>query len=183
MEVYSMLDMSGTRDVPVMMNEVFDLEKAIEAYGKPILRYCHGILCNYHDAQDAVQLTFIKAYRADFKADKSTSSLGSWLYRIAYHTCLDMLRKRKRILRFMEKATSEASCYQMEAPYISEGLKAALLTLSAKDRALVLNRVIDEMEYNELADIYGASPSALRKRYERAKKKLASNLEGGMHNG
>ena len=168
--------------------EAFNLEEAIEAYGKPILRYCHSILCNYHDAQDAVQTTFIKAYRADSTGNVSLgpgceNKFRTWLYRIAYHTCLDMLRKRQRFLRFLETAAKPESSYQMEACYISDELKAALLALSTQDRALVFNRIIDELEYNELSAIYETSPAALRKRYERAKKKLAKRLEGGTKNG
>lgn len=148
------------------------LEEAIADYGKQILRYCHGILCNYHDAQDAVQMTFIKAHKA-----------GSFdvplLYRIAYHTCLDLLRKRRRT--FFHASSKDS--YEMEDKHISEELKNALMSLNAKDRALVLNRVIDEMDYKELAEIYKASPEALRKRYERAKKKLAEHLRGDNENG
>lgn len=70
------------------------LADAIELYGQPLLRYCHHILCDYHEAQDAVQTTFIKAYdnRSRFRAG---SSLSAWLYRLAYTTCIDMLRRRK----------------------------------------------------------------------------------------
>lgn len=168
--------------------EAIELENAIELYGRPILRYCHSILCNYHDAQDAVQTTFIKAYGADYTGN---TPLGPWLYRIAYHTCLDMMRKRRRFLRLL-KSTAEtderddryqSDSYPLEEPYMGDDIKTALLTLSISDRALVFNRVIDEMEYNELASIYNASPAALRKRYERAKKKLAKQLEGGTQNG
>ena len=38
------------------------LETLITQYGAAITRYCYGILCNYHDAQDAAQITFLKAY-------------------------------------------------------------------------------------------------------------------------
>jgi RNA polymerase sigma-70 factor (ECF subfamily) len=36
---------------------------AINIYGQKLLRYCHNILCNYSEAQDAVQITFIKAHK------------------------------------------------------------------------------------------------------------------------
>lgn len=39
----------------------YELRCAIKIYGQPILRYCHNILCDYFEAQDAVQMTFIKA--------------------------------------------------------------------------------------------------------------------------
>jgi len=152
---------------------LLDLNETIAAHGTAILRYCHGILCNYHDAQDAVQLTFIKAHRAGFA--RGDIPLAAWLYRIAYNTCIDILRKRRR---FFSLFTKFEGSYEIEDNYINEDLAAALRCLSARDRALVFNRVIDGMSYEELSDIYKASPAALRKRYERARRVLAARLEG-----
>ena len=67
---------------------------AIDRYSSSILRYCHNILCDYHDAQDALQITFIKAYQRRYLF-KQNMSLSPWLYKIAYTTCVDILRKRK----------------------------------------------------------------------------------------
>ena len=72
----------------------YELRCAIELYGQPLLRYCHNILCDYFEAQDVVQMTFIKAYEKR-KSFKSGTSLSAWLYRIAYTTCIDSLRKKK----------------------------------------------------------------------------------------
>lgn len=60
--------------------------------------------------------------------------------------------------------------------YISEELKEALLKISPKDRALIFSRVFDNKQYSELEMIYNTSSQSLRKRYERAKKKLANIL-------
>ena len=61
----------------------------IHIYGQPLLRYCHHILCDYHEAQDAVQATFIKAWshRAGFRG----GSLQAWLFRMAYTTSICLL--------------------------------------------------------------------------------------------
>ncbi len=142
------------------------LKKAIEKYGHAILRYCHSILCDYHEAQDAVQMTFIKAYekRASFDSSKS---LSAWLYRIAYNTCVDIIRKRT--LR-QSVITNEL---QKEDDFIPDNIKAALLSLSHLDRSIVYARVMELRTYEDLAAIHGKTPQALRKRYERAKKRLA----------
>ena len=159
----------------MLFADMFELEDIIALHGRQLLVYCHNILCNYHDAQDAVQVAFIKAYnkRGSYKP---TVSLSAWLYRIAYNTCIDMLRKRRFSLAGLWGGRLEGS-YQMEEGYIGDELKTALMELPAKDRALVYNRVIDEMDYRELSVIYNASEAALRKRYERAKNKLAEKLE------
>ncbi len=142
------------------------LEAVVEKYGHPILRYCHSILCDYHEAQDAVQMTFIKAYqkRASFDSGKS---LSAWLYRIAYNTCIDIIRRRA--LRLAAAADEP----QAEDNLIPENIKSALLSLSHLDRSLVYARVMEQRTYDDLAEIHGKTPQALRKRYERAKKRLA----------
>ena len=145
-----------------------ELSEAIRLYGQPLLRYCHNMLCDYFEAQDAVQITFIKAYNKR-KSFTSGTSLSSWLYRIAYVTCIDLLR-RKKFMVFAPKANADLG-------FISDGLKEALLQLSPTDRGLVFSRVIDEKDYAELEQIYHLSASVLRKRYERAKKKLSKILQ------
>ncbi len=156
-------------------NEIMEIElnKAVELYGHQLLRYCHNILCDYTDAQDAVQETFIKAYYKRKQFGKNIS-FQAWLYRIAYTTCIDMLRYKK--LRSFLPHRRQESAAENSKEYMSNEMKAALMTLSAKDRALIFSRVIDENSYKELELIYNASSTALRKRYERARKKLADIL-------
>lgn len=154
----------------------YELRCAIELYGQSLLRYCHNILCDYFEAQDAVQVTFIKAYNKRNNFESGTS-LSAWLYRIAYTTCIDLLRKKK-LLFFMPQTGMNSTKQENEySSYISDDLKKALLILSPSDRALVFSRVIDEKSYGELEDIYHVSASTLRKRYERAKKKLSDELQ------
>lgn len=143
------------------------LAELIGQLGQPLLRYCHGILCDYHEAQDAVQITFIKAF--DHRARIPAGALQPWLYRAAYTTCVDLLRRRRlrRMLRITPPAPSDA--------YMRGELREALMALSAAERALLFSRVAGAT-YEELEKVYHLSPAALRKRYQRAREKLAKNL-------
>ena len=95
-----------------------ELDSAIELYGQPLLRYCHNILCDYYEAQDVVQITFIKAYKKR-NSFKSGTSLSAWLYRIAYTTCIDSLRKKRlRLVKLPHKDN--------DSTFMSDDLKSAL---------------------------------------------------------
>ncbi|MPQ43568.1 sigma-70 family RNA polymerase sigma factor [Clostridium tarantellae] len=150
-----------------------ELNLAIELYGQALLKYCHNILCDYYEAEDAVQMTFVKAYNKR-QSFKTGTSLSAWLYRIAYTTCIDITRKRRFQIFSNKYEKKHEPIY--DDTYINEELREALLQLTPKDRALVFSRILDEKEYSELEIIYDASAATLRKRYERAKKKLAKAL-------
>lgn len=150
-----------------------ELNEAITLYGKGLTRYCHNILCDYHEAEDVVQMTFVKAYQKRHLF-KSGTSLSAWLYRIAYHLCMDLIRKRK-LLFFLPKQENDQ--------HMSEEVKEALEKLSTIERALIFNRIIEERDYKELELIYNIPATTLRKRYERARKKLSLQLLETLPNG
>ena len=158
-----------------MQNEQ-DLEKLVHVHTAALLRYCTGLLGCEADAQDAVQKTFIKAWqrRHTLRGD-GTDNERAWLYRIAYRTALDMLRAAKRA----ESCPTPEP--QEQDPGISDELHAALTQLKPLDRALVLERVLDGLDYAALARIHARPAGYLRTRYHRAKKQLATLLKEGEH--
>jgi len=160
---------------PQSVNAEHELERMIATHGNGLLRYCHSILLDYHEAQDVVQSTFIKAY-AKVSAPNVSETHGAWLYRIAYTTCIDIIRRKKvQSLFFLKIDTQEATT--TPEYFISDSVNQILSQLPPKDRALVFSRAVEGLDYNELVAIYGTNAASLRKRYERAKNKLAKALE------
>ena len=75
-----------------------DFRRLIEPYRRDLHAHCYRMLGSLHDADDALQNTLLRAWRAlpNFRGE---SSLRTWLYRIATNACLDAIaRSPKRVL-------------------------------------------------------------------------------------
>ena len=148
------------------------LEEIIDIYGEGLLRYATAILCDYQEAEDIVQDSFIAAYENRSKFDGK--NLSAWLYKIVYNQSLNQLKKRK-ILYFSE-IHKQGHNFDDRDEALSDEMLRALKILKSKERALLYSRIIEEQSYEELSQLMGISQQALRKRSQRAKDKLAKQL-------
>lgn len=71
-----------------------DLDTAMDRYRVELTGYCYRMLGSSFDAEDAVQDTYVRAWRS-YEKFEGRSSLRSWLYRIATNVCLDLLNAGK----------------------------------------------------------------------------------------
>src|SRR3569623_1093806 len=75
-------------------------EQELERHRRELTGYCYRMRASPFEAEDAVQETMIRAWRA-YARFEGRSALRSWLYRIATNVCLDMLNGRERRARPM----------------------------------------------------------------------------------
>lgn len=152
------------------------LERLMTQYGSSLLRMCCLHLRDASLAEDAVQDTFLKAYkRLDDLRDEQRER--AWLMSIAINTCRDYLRTAW--LRHIDRRVSldllpEPTCESVwpDATVITE-----VMSLPPKLREAVLLRYYQGMKLKEVADALRISPSTVKQRLDRANTILRSRLE------
>lgn len=149
------------------------LADAIDALTPELYRYAAGILLSTADAADAVQTAFVRLWNHRASV-REPSAVRAYLYRCTLRACIDIQRKNRL---FVPVPKPEA-----EKP-MSDALASAMRRLSPEERAIVYERAVEETPYAELAQRLGMREAAVRKKYERAKKKLAAMLKGDARNG
>ena len=160
----------------------FSFEEIVLRYQDKIYNLCWHMLGNAHDAEDAAQDVFLKAFQALPKF-RPEASLYTWLYRIATNTCIDYKKKPifeslfgdsgegERLVRDRASdAPSPEKLYQSKQ--IGETLQESLGKLSSKLRAIIILKEIEDLSYEEIADTLDISMGTVKSRIARAREEL-----------
>ena len=153
------------------------IERMVTLYQLSLLRLCFMYLHDEEQAKDAVQETFIKAYRNldSFRADASEKT---WLTRIAINTCKNVYRSGW--FRHVDRTVTVDMMAEKPAPVDQEDweLTEAIMNLPRKLKEAALLCWLQGMTYEETARTLGISRQAVAGRLNRARKKLRFALEG-----
>ena len=155
-----------------------NFEKLYEDYRTMVYHLCLGFTKGDTDrAHDLSQETFINCWRA-FPKFRAAASPKTWVYRIAVNTCLQHLRgakSRPRVsLQDVQNQLPAAPTDASQAPY--QALYRAIGELNEVDR-LIITLVLEETDYEEIAEIMGLKAGTLRVRIHRIKQNLKQRLK------
>ena len=147
-----------------------------EQHMASFFRTAYSILKKRHDAEDAVQETFLKAHKSlsSFRGD---SSAKTWLTRIAIRTCCDM-RRGFWFRRMDRRITPEMLPDQAsEADEDESALTLAVMNLPKKEREVILLYYYQDMTMKEIAESLNIAVSSVSGRLKQACAKLRKVLE------
>jgi RNA polymerase sigma-70 factor (ECF subfamily) len=164
-----------------------------------LLAYCYRMLGTAHDAEDLVQETYLRAWRARQQYDGTRSSLRTWLYRIATNACLTALQVRGRRplpsglvaasdpLAPLVKGENVAWLQPLPDSLLDAGdpagtvidrsslrlaFVAALQHLSARQRGALILRDVLGFSASEAAEILGTTAVSVNSALQRARTRV-----------
>lgn len=160
-------------------------ELIILRYQDKVLNLCLYLLKNPHDAEDAAQETFVKAFK-NIRSYTPVAAFYTWLSRIAVNTCTDLQRKRALFSLFFSDDGQEKIDLQpsyipnpemaYEAQQSMQALQAALRQLSTKLRTVIVLKELEGLSYEEIAEVLEVSSGTVKSRLSRAREELAKNI-------
>lgn len=169
-----------------------EFARLVEANYQLIYRLAIKILGNQQDAEDALQETFIKAFRY-LKDFDGRSSISTWLYRIATNEALMILRKHKVDMVSVDEPLAEGEeeqeplqivdwcCMPEEELMSSEAkqtLDRAIERLPVSLRLVFVLRDIQGLSTRETGEVLDLSDTAVKTRLSRARLRLREDLSG-----
>ena len=155
------------------MGEQDEWSELVEKYYDSIYRFCYQMSSNAADAEDATQLTFLKAFQKRATL-KDVASERAWFYQIARNTCIDRIRKAKRFL--LSFSQDHEPSYTPHLSFIGKGLKRKIDALPEKQRDVFILRHLHDFSTEETADFLGISNGTVKTHLKRAVDRLKSEL-------
>ena len=151
-----------------------------ERYANQIFGYCLHQLGSREEAEDAVQSTFLNAFRG-LKRGVVPELESAWLFKIAHNVCLSRRRSSWRRGRIESPADFDLVEEHAAAPARRAdelmGLQDVLETMPENQRRAILLREWQGLSYREIADELELSQAAVETLIFRARRSLASGLE------
>lgn len=162
-----------------------DIGELMARFGTDVYRTCFVYLSDAHLAEDAMQETFLKAYKAR-KSFRGQASPSTWLMRIAINVCKDM--RRGSWFRHVDRKIGlddlpETEAPETDAPEFSadDTLIREVMALPPKDKEVILLTYYWGMSAREVASTLRIAIPTVYLRLKKAQQKLKTQLEGWYH--
>lgn len=156
----------------------------VDQHADQVYAICLRYFGDPHDAEDAVQATFLACYRG-LATFRGQAALSTWMYRVATNACHDLARRRSRQPHTVplddrrdgaSEPFDEGALDRLAAAELQPDLLAALAQLDADQRRAVLLRDVVGASYAEIAEDQAVALGTAKSRVHRAHARLADIL-------
>ncbi|WP_328472910.1 sigma-70 family RNA polymerase sigma factor [Actinoplanes sp. NBC_00393] len=151
------------------------LTAAFSAERRGLLAHAYRMLGAYHEAEDVVQDTYLRALRG-WEGFEERSSVRTWLYRIATNACLNVLDSRRRSEvsgLVLEPFPTDPADLVTARESVRLAFVAGLQHLAPRQRAVLLLREVLAFSAAETGETLGMSVPAVKSALQRARARLA----------
>lgn len=146
-------------------------EAIFQRYERQIYSFAFRMMGNADDAYDLTQECFIKAYR-NLEKTNGDLNVSAWLHRIASNSCLDVLRRRKRIRwlpwdndrheALLQPSTPDDPELTVVSNETQQDVQAILNRMTPRNRLALLLREFEGLSTEEIGEVMGLSRSAVK---------------------
>lgn len=165
-----------------LVGDPIAFEELVLLYSKRIYNYCFRMTNNSKDAEDLAQEVFIKVYK-NLDKFKKESKFSTWIYAIAYNTCVDSHRKRRynTVSLNQDKDKKQGFDFPAKDPLPEDHLlsrerqsflKECIVKLRPEYRSVIILRDIQNYSYKEIGDILAIPPGTVKSSISRARAAL-----------
>lgn len=158
--------------LPQQPNQCF--EALYNRYVGKVYQQCLSMTNDSEQAQDFTQDIFLKAFNK-LEAFQQRSSFSTWLYAIAYNHCADQIRLARRLpttdLTIQLQETRAEGDTQLHEETL-QLMQIAMSRLTDEERKLLRLKYEDGMSIEDIAQLYGLKPSAVKMRLKRSRERV-----------
>lgn len=160
----------------------------LELHRAELTGYCRRMLRSASEAEDAVQETLMRAWRA-YGSFEGRASLRSWLYSIANNVCIDMLRRPASRAVPVDTSGEGTGTAQLSAASpdpaevavtqdaVRRALAVAVQLLPPRQRAVLFLREVLRWKATEVAELLGTTVGSVNSALQRARATLAARQD------
>ena len=163
-------------------------EELLQGYNRKIYNLCYRFSGRPSDAEDLTQEIFIKIFQILQSYDAAQGAFSTWLNRVARNHLVDHYRRTHKdrvtssledeVIELEEKpGPGEGPLAQVESRERKELLQVALDRLSPDMREAVILRDLQDLDYQEIAEILGVPEGTVKSRINRGRLELARVLK------
>jgi len=164
-------------------------EEIVRRYQRQIGNFIYRMIGDYETALDLTQEVFIKIY-ASLDRYKFEYKFSTWIFKIASNTAIDHLRKQTVLIRSLSQTTADMEEVELQLPDRAASPEQALAKRERREqiewviaklpphyRELIVLRHVNDLSYDEIAEVTGLPLGTVKNRIFRAREAMRKQLQ------